>query len=57
MLGYAVTAALKETQQKDISSLLRDRMLRPISVADQEWSVAYGKTFAVDGIRWKTCAI
>jgi CubicO group peptidase (beta-lactamase class C family) len=50
MLGYAVTAALKGEPQKDIRGLLRDRVMRPISVADGEWSVGYGKTYQVDGL-------
>jgi CubicO group peptidase (beta-lactamase class C family) len=50
MLGYAVTAALKELPQKDIRTLLRDRVMRPIGVPDGEWSVGYGKTFTVDGL-------
>src|SRR5262249_24357117 len=50
MLGYAVTAALKGGPQKDIRTLLRDRVMRPIGVADGEWSVGYGKTFPVDGL-------
>jgi CubicO group peptidase (beta-lactamase class C family) len=50
MLGYAVTAALKGGPQKDIRGLLRDRVMRPIGVADDEWSVGYGKTFRVDGL-------
>jgi hypothetical protein len=50
MLGYAVTAALKDAPQKDIRTLLRDRVLRPIGVADEDWSVGYGKTFRVDGL-------
>jgi CubicO group peptidase (beta-lactamase class C family) len=50
MLGYAVTAALKDSLQKDIRTLLRDRVMRPIGVPDGEWSVGYGKTFKVDGL-------
>ena len=50
MLCYAVTAALKDTPTKDIRTLLRDRVLRPIGVADQDWSIGYGKTFRVDGL-------
>jgi CubicO group peptidase (beta-lactamase class C family) len=50
MLCYAVTAALKDTPAKDIRTLLRDRVLRPIGVADEEWSIGYGKTFLVDGL-------
>ena len=50
MLGYAVTAALKDAPQKDIRTLLRDRVMRPMGVADEEWSIGYGKTFRVDGL-------
>ena len=50
MLGYAVTAALKDSPQKDIRTLLRDRVWRLIGVGDDEWSVGYGKTFRVDGL-------
>lgn len=50
MLGYAITAALKDTPQKDIRTLLRERVMRPLGVADGEWSIGYGKTFHVDGL-------
>jgi CubicO group peptidase (beta-lactamase class C family) len=50
MLGYAVTSALKDEPHKDIRSLLRERVMRPIGVADNEWSVGYGKTYQVDGL-------
>jgi CubicO group peptidase (beta-lactamase class C family) len=50
MLSYAVTAALRNAPQKDIRSLLRDRVMRPIGVPDQEWSIGYGQTFQVDGL-------
>jgi CubicO group peptidase (beta-lactamase class C family) len=36
MLCYAVTAALKTAPQKDVRTLLRDRVMRPIGVADPE---------------------
>jgi CubicO group peptidase (beta-lactamase class C family) len=50
MLTYAVTASLKDAPQKDIRTLLRDRVMRPIGVPDAEWSVGYGKTVTVDGL-------
>src|SRR5947209_6554339 len=31
-----------------IRALLRERIMRPIGVADREWSVGYGKTYMVD---------
>jgi CubicO group peptidase (beta-lactamase class C family) len=51
MLSYAVTASLKAGQHSDIRTLLRDRIMRPIGVADKDWSIGYGKTFEVDGLR------
>jgi CubicO group peptidase (beta-lactamase class C family) len=50
MLTYAVTAALKDAPVKDIRTLLRDRVMRPIGVPDAEWSVGYGRTYSVDGL-------
>ncbi|MCX7012632.1 MAG: serine hydrolase [Candidatus Sumerlaeota bacterium] len=50
MLSYAITASLRDAPQKDVRSLLRERVLRPIGVPDDEWTVGYGKTFEVDGL-------
>ena len=50
MLSYAVTASLKGTAHSDIRSLLRDRVMRPIGVPDDEWSCGYGRTETVDGL-------
>ena len=50
MLAYAVTASLKNSDHKDIRTLLRDRVMRPIGVPDAEWSIGYGKTYDVDGL-------
>jgi CubicO group peptidase (beta-lactamase class C family) len=47
---YCVTAALRDAPQKDIRSLLRERVMRPIGVPDAEWSVGYDQTFTVDGL-------
>ena len=50
LMTYCVTAALRDAPQKDIRSLLRERIMRPIGVADADWSVGYGKTSIVDGL-------
>ena len=50
MLTYATTAALREAPIRDIRTLLRDRVMKPIGVPDAEWSIGYGKTFDVDGL-------
>jgi CubicO group peptidase (beta-lactamase class C family) len=51
MLAYAVTAALQEAPQREIRSLLRERIMQPIGVPDAEWSVGYGTTYDVDGLK------
>ena len=50
MLAYATTAALKTAPQKDLRTLLRDRVMRPIGTPDAEWNVGYGQTVTVDGL-------
>ncbi len=50
MLTYCVTASLRDGPHKDIRSLLRERVMRPIGVADADWSVGYGETYIVDGL-------
>lgn len=48
MLTYCVTTAIKDSKQKDVRSLLKERVMKPIGVPDAEWSVGYGKTFMVN---------
>jgi CubicO group peptidase (beta-lactamase class C family) len=49
-LSYAVTASLRGTQRQDIRTLLRERILQPIGVDEDEWSIGYGQTYVVDGL-------
>jgi CubicO group peptidase (beta-lactamase class C family) len=51
MLTYAVTAALEDAPERDVRTLLRDRVMRPIGVPDRAWSIGYRKTYLVDGLR------
>lgn len=50
LLSYCITAALQKTQYKDVRTLLRERIMRPIGVEDSEWQCGYGKTFNVNGL-------
>ena len=50
MLAYAVTASLKGTEHTDIRTLLRERIMKPIGVPEEEWSIGYGKTYEVNGL-------
>jgi len=51
MPTYCVTAAIREDARKDIRALLAERVLRPIGVADEEWSAGYNRTFTVEGLQ------
>jgi CubicO group peptidase (beta-lactamase class C family) len=46
MLSYTVTAA----EGKDLRTLLRNRVFRPIGIDDNQWSVGYGKTYRSGGL-------
>jgi CubicO group peptidase (beta-lactamase class C family) len=50
MLAVATTSALRDAPEKDLRTLLRDRVMRPIGVPDNEWSVGYGQTVNVEGL-------
>jgi CubicO group peptidase (beta-lactamase class C family) len=50
MLGYCVTASLRGTRTPDVRSLLRERIMRPLAVADREWSVGYGSVTTVNSL-------
>jgi len=50
MLNYAVTSAIRETEQKDIRSYLQERIYRPIGIEDREYSLGYGQTYMINGL-------
>jgi CubicO group peptidase (beta-lactamase class C family) len=50
MLTYALTSALRDTVARDARTLLRDRVMRPIGVRDEEWTIGYGATYTVEGL-------
>jgi CubicO group peptidase (beta-lactamase class C family) len=50
MLTYALTASLGRADRHDVRTLLRERVMRPIGVADDDWSIGYGATYTVDGL-------
>jgi len=50
MMAYCVSAAIRDGEHKDVRTLLRERVMRPIGVPDADWSVGYEKTFLVDGL-------
>ena len=50
-LAYAITSSLRGAPQPDIRSLLSERVLGPIEVPDQEWSIGYGGPTEMDGLK------
>lgn len=50
MLNYAVTAAISQTETKDIRTYLEERVYRPIGIDDKELSIGYNRTDTLDGL-------
>ena len=50
MLNYAVTAAIRDTEQKDIRTYLKERIYRPVGIDDDEYSLGYNKTYMIDSL-------
>ena len=50
LLATCVTASLRQAPHRDIRTLLRERVMKPLGVGEETWSVGYGKTFDVDGL-------
>lgn len=50
MMCWCITAAIQSLPEKDIRSLLRDRVFRPIGIRDAEWSCGYNQIAWVDGL-------
>jgi CubicO group peptidase (beta-lactamase class C family) len=52
MLAYVITASLKNSPQTDIYTLLKERIMGPIGVPDNEWSISYNNTpYNVNGMK------
>ena len=49
MLGYCVTSSLQGTEDADLCSLLKHRIMGPLGVPSAEWSVGYGTVTHVNG--------
>ncbi|MEK7407584.1 MAG: serine hydrolase [Acidobacteriota bacterium] len=50
-LACAVTASLEGAPQQDLRALLKERVMGPLGVPDEEWSIGYGRAYEVDGLR------
>ncbi|MGH8245501.1 MAG: hypothetical protein ACREUU_03610, partial [Gammaproteobacteria bacterium] len=50
-LAYAVTASLRGAPQPDIRTLLRERIMIPLGIPDEAWSIGYGRAYDLDGLK------
>ncbi|MCC6392769.1 MAG: serine hydrolase [Bryobacterales bacterium] len=50
-LGYAVTASLRGAPDPDIRAVLARRVCAPLGIPESEWSISYGESYNVDGLR------
>ena len=50
-LAYAITASLRGAPQPDIKTLIKERIMEPIGVPDQDWSIGYDGPTELDGLK------
>lgn len=50
MLAYAVTSAISDTEHPNIRTLLKERIMEPLGISEEEWSIGYGNTYRVNGL-------
>jgi CubicO group peptidase (beta-lactamase class C family) len=50
-LAYAVTASLRGAKQTDLRALLKERMMDPLGIPEAEWSIGYGQSYDMDGLK------
>ena len=50
-LGYAIAAAMRNQDgHEDVKKLLKSRIMHPLGIPDGAWTMAYRKTFELDGL-------
>lgn len=50
-LAYVITASLRGGPQRDIYTLLKDRVMDPIGVPARDWSIGYDGSTELDGLK------
>jgi CubicO group peptidase (beta-lactamase class C family) len=50
-LAYVITASLRGAPQPDIRTLLKERVMDPIGVPDEDWSIGYDGPTDLDGLK------
>ena len=49
-LAYGLTAAIHDGPQRDLRSLLAERIMRPLGLSEENWTIGYEQAYAVDGL-------
>lgn len=49
-LAYAVTRSIQDSENSDIYTYLREKIMRPLEIPDTSWHLSYGKSHLVDGM-------
>jgi CubicO group peptidase (beta-lactamase class C family) len=50
-LHYALTAGLKDSPQPDIRERIKERIMQPLGIPDNDWLIGEGHTYDVDGMQ------
>ncbi|MDF2722683.1 MAG: beta-lactamase [Paenibacillus sp.] len=48
-LSYAITVSLQHSSYPTIEALLREKVMKPLGISEDEWSIGYKKPFDVNG--------
>jgi len=51
VLAYVLADAVRETPSSDLRSLLNDRVMSALGVPSEAWSISYGESYDLDGMR------
>jgi CubicO group peptidase (beta-lactamase class C family) len=51
VLAYVVTAALRGAPQTNIRTLLKERIMDPLGIPEDDWSIGYGRAYEVDSLQ------
>ena len=50
-LAVVAGEALRNASERDVESLLRERVMRPVGIPDEEWSISYEKSWELDRVK------
>ncbi len=51
VLAYVLTKSLRDAPEKDLATLLRERLFEPLDVPRRAWEISYGESHEFDGLQ------